>query len=564
MLKRLRPSIKIPSPFRGVRYLFYRFGNWRRRRFRDLDYILLTLPTSIPALPESRDWLRRRVFGNPPLSLLDLDRNFERIGDDPRPKGVILHLRGLSMSLADLQTLCGSILRLRQRGKRVVCFAHGYDNATYYVASAADEIIIQPGGMVNTIGLVAQASFLRASLDTVGVQLDAVAISPYKGAYDTFTLDTISAEGREQLEWLLDSRFQLILESIAEGRNVTVEAVQAMIDSAPHLDEDALAAKYVDAVLHEEDLAAHLGIKHIVLWNDASKVLLNKWRRRHRKYVAVLPLTGTIVPGESGGMPVPLPIPLPFIGDDRLGDQTVVRQVRNLMKNEQATAVVLWINSPGGSVDASEAMSAALDELAKDRPVVVFMNGVAASGGYHISTPAQWIVAQPGTITGSIGVLFAKLVSHGLFENLKVNRVEFTRGANATIYSDHTPFSESQRIQIRRTVEHIYSQFLERVARSRKMSVEAIDAVGGGRVWTGQQALAHGLVDELGDLRVALAKARSLAGLPEDAPVVIIEEGGKPLAPQVADPTAGLRYVHENLRALTNTALMMMPFTWDD
>jgi protease-4 len=210
-------------------------------------------------------------------------------------------------------------------------------------------------------------------------------------------------------------------------------------------------------------------------------------------------------------------------------------------------------------------MTSALDELAKDRPVVVYMNGVAASGGYHISTPAQWIVAQPGTITGSIGVLVGKLVSRGLFENLSVNRVEFSRGANATIYSDQTSFTEAQRALMRHTVEHVYGQFIERVARSRRMSVEAVDAVGGGRVWTGQQALAHGLVDELGDLRAALAKARALADLPSDAPAMMVQGGGKPLVPQVtANPAAALQYVYDNVQALTRSALMLMPFRWDE
>lgn len=569
MIKRRFLSLKfpkLPSPLRGLRYLLHALGNWRRSRFQELDTILFTLPPSMPALPEARSWLQRRLLGDVPLSLIDLERIFERIGDDPRPKNVILRLSSAGLSLADLQTLRGSIVRLRQKGKRVVCFAQGYDNATYYLASAADEIIVQPAGLLNTIGLAASASFLRNSLDALGVQLDAVAISPYKGAFDTFTLTDISAEGREQLEWLLDGRYQMIVNGIAEGRRMMPEAVRTMIDTAPHLDEDALSAKYVDAVLHEEELAAHLGAKHLVLWRDAEKKLLKKWRKRQDKYVAILPLTGTIVPGESGGLPVPLPIPLPFIGEDRMGDATVVRQVRNLMKNKQASAVVLWIDSPGGSVDASEAMTAALDELAKDRPVVAFMNGVAASGGYHISTPARWIVAQPGTITGSIGVLYAKLVTHGLFENLRVNRMTFTRGANAGMFSEETPFTDTQREQVRRTVEHLYRQFLERVARSRHMTVEAVDAVGGGRVWTGEQALAHGLVDELGDLRVALTKARALAGLPDDAPAVMVREA-KPMVPQVAEqanPAAWIGYVEGNLRALTNRALWLMPVKWDD
>lgn len=568
MLKRVR-KFRLPfslNPIRGLRYLWHRFGNWRRSRVKKLDYILLVLPTTMPALPESRPWLRRRIFGDPPMSLADLERHFRQIADDPRPTGVILHLRGLLLSLADLQTLRASILRLRHSGKRVIAFAQFYDNATYYVASACDEIIMQPGGTVNTIGLVSQPVFLRNALDVIGVEFDAVAISPFKGAFDGLTLDSISPEGRQQTDWLLDSRYEIMLEGIAEGRNMSMDDVRAMIDTAPHLDDDALAKGYVDALLHEEGLARHLSSEHLRTWDEALKLLLRKWQPRLDKYVAVLPMTGLMIPGESGSPPATPPIPIPFIGGERLGDLTVVRQVRNLMKDERAGAVVLWVDSGGGAAIAADAMTAALRELAKDRPVVVYMNGVAASGGYYVATPAHWIVAQPGTITGSIGVILGKPVTGGLFEKLQINRMQFTRGANADIFSDLTPFDEAQRAQMQASIEHGYRQFTGYVAQGRDMSVEEVDAVGGGRVWTGKQALEHGLVDELGDLKAALDKARELAGLPEDAPAGLIQGKAKPMVPQLAEeakPAALLRYLRDNLRFISGSLLMLMPVEWE-
>jgi protease-4 len=269
-----------------------------------------------------------------------------------------------------------------------------------------------------------------------------------------------------------------------------------------------------------------------------------------------------MTPGESMSPPVDLPIP--FVGGERAGDQTIVRQVRALMKDERAAAVVLFIDSGGGAVVAAEAMTSALDELAKTRPLVVYMNAVAASGGYYVATPARWIVAQPGTITGSIGVITAKPITGGLREKLHVNALAFTRGANADLYSDDAPFSEAQRAQVRASIESTYRQFVARVAASRRMSAEAVDAVSGGRVWTGEQALAHGLVDQLGDLRAALAKARELASLPDDAPVALVGGKAKPLPPQLAaDPAAALRYPLDNARALVNgTAQVIMPIWW--
>ncbi len=551
------------NPIRLIRRGVFAFANWRRG-FQKIDYIFFTLPQQMPPLTENRGFLRERVLGKSPLSLSELNRIFERIGDDPRPKGIILNLRGLQMSLANLQTLRNSILRLRAKNKRVICFAHNYDNATYFIASAADEIVLQPGGEVATLGMRSQAVFLRDALDTLGIQMDAVAISPFKNALDMFTRRDMSPEGAAQLNWLLDSQYDILVDTIAEGRKRTTDTIRAMIDTAPHLDNVALAAAYISSVETEEDLHRRLASQHIIPWSEADKKIFKKWRKSTDKYVALLHVSGTMMPGESGKPPVD--IPLPFVGDERVGDLTVVSQVRNLMKNKDAAAVILYIDSPGGDANAAEAMTSALLELAKDRPLVVYMNSVAASGGYYIATPAQWIVAQPGTITGSIGVFSAKPVTNGLFERLRVHRTELTRGANANYLSDSTPFSDAQRERMRQTISHIYDQFVGHVSRSRGMSTEAVDAVGGGRVWTGLQAKENGLVDELGDLYAALAKARTLANLPQDAPLVLVHGKRKPLPAQFAEqsnPAAILNYLQMGVTGLcSGHPLMLMPFEW--
>ncbi|MBZ0293270.1 MAG: S49 family peptidase, partial [Anaerolineae bacterium] len=264
MVKRWLKALARLNPLRGLRYLLFSLGNLWRSRYRKLDYILLSLPTSIPPMPEKRGWLQRRFLGDPPTSLLELDRLFKQIGNDPRPKGIVITLRGLQMTLADLQSLRQSIIRLRKQGKRVIFYAQNYENATYYLASAGDEIILQPGGTMMTLGLVSQPSFFKNALDTIGVEIDAVAISPFKSALDTFTREDISPDAQAQLDWLLDSRYEIILEGIAEGRRVPLSAVRDMIDQAPHLDRDALKAGYVDAVLNEEALGTHLNAEHLV------------------------------------------------------------------------------------------------------------------------------------------------------------------------------------------------------------------------------------------------------------------------------------------------------------
>lgn len=550
--------IRATNPITALRRLRFILANrWRRRA--KIDYVSLTLSGDIPTLTEPRDWLRRRVLGAPPLSLTELERIFERIGDDPRPKGVILRLQGLTMPLAGLQSLRNSILRLQTKGKRIICFAQGYSNGLYYLASAAHEIVLQPGGEVETLGLRAEATFLKDALDIIGVRLDSIAISPYKGAFDQFSRSDISPEGQAQLEWLLDSQFEMLVQTIAEGRKTSSETIQAMIDNAPHLDSDALAAGYVNAVETEEALYRRLASKHILPFQSADKKLLKIWRKRSDKYVALINISGLMVQGESGKPPIDLP--LPFIGGQRAGDMTIVQQVRRVMLDKQAAAVILYINSGGGSASAAEAMTSALAELAQDRPVVAYMDRIAASGGYYVATPTQWIVAQPGTITGSIGVISGKPVTGELFSKLRMNRLEFTRGANAALMSDHTPYTEAQRARMFKSIDHIYQQFVGHVARSRKLSYGQVDAIAGGRVWTGVQAKANGLVDELGNLRTALHKARQLASLPDHAPLVMVGGKGQSLPAQLAEqanPATLLNYVQENVRVISSGSPLMM------
>jgi protease-4 len=315
-------------------------------------------------------------------------------------------------------------------------------------------------------------------------------------------------------------------------------------------------------VINEEGFTAHLKTKHLMLWKDADKKLLLRAKSRGEKHITLLKISGLMMPGES--MLPPIKLPIPFIGGERAGDVTVVRQIRAAMRDKQSAALVLFIDSGGGAVVSAEAMTSALEQVAKDRPLVVFMNGVAASGGYYVATPARWIVAQPGTITGSIGVITAKAIMGGLRDKLQVHTMEFTRGANADIFSDAAPFSETQRAQMRDTVVSIYDQFVERVAKSRSLSAEAVDAVSGGRVWTGAQALDHHLIDQLGDLQVALAKARELAHLPDDTPVALVAGKSKPLVPQVAsDPAAALNYALDNTRELASgRAQVVTPIWW--
>jgi protease-4 len=555
-------SFDMSSIVHGIQSAAVSLVNIQRENIQTpIDYVQFTLSSQIPQLPEHRNIIQQQVLGKAPMSMVELEIAFERVANDSRPKGVILYIRGFAMSLADLQTLRDAIKRLQSRGKRVICYAQGYHLAEYFVASAADKIILQPGGSFETTGLLRQQTFLKDGLAAIGLEADSVAITPYKGAADTFTRTKPSKESEEQLNWLMDSQYQIIVSAIAAGRSMGHDEVQAMVDNAPYIDKEALEKGLIDGLVNEEGLAAFLDSKHIVLWERADGILALKMPRNPAQYIGVIHASGMIVPGESANPPVDIPIP--FVGGERMGDITIVQQVRNLMKDPSCVALVLYVDSGGGSASASEAMASALDEFGKKKPIVVYMGAVAASGGYYIATPADYIFAQAGTITGSIGVIMMKIINNEMLKKLKFNPFYYERGKNANINASAASFTKEQRLKVRESIERIYEQFVERVAASRKMKVEEVDKISGGRVWTGQQALENGLVDELGGLYEALNKARELAKVPMDTPFGIMHKPGKPLPAQIAeqaDPAASLRYWQETLETLSGTNLMLMPF----
>ncbi len=538
--------------------------NMQRARVKAIDYVMIRVPSSFAPVPKERNLVQRQILGAPPMSLMEFVGALERIGEDPRTLGVILYFRGLSASTADLQTMRDAILRLRDKGKRALSYAPGYRTLEYFVASACDEILLPPGGMLETSGLFSQQVFLKEGMNAAGLTFDSVAISPYKSAADMLTRAEPSPEGRDQTNWLLDSIYETVIDGIAATRKMKPDEVKYMIDGALHMSNAALEAGYVDGVMNEEKLLEYLGVGKITMWEEANGQVYLPERDFSGKYVAVIYAGGMIVDGESATPPSDMPIPIPFVGGERLGDITLNQQVRNLMRDPQCGALVLYIDSGGGSATASESMASALSEFAKSRSLVVYMGGVAGSGGYYIATPAHWIVAQAGTITGSIGVIMGKLVNNEMLKKLRFNAYSYLRGDNANLNAGESHFSDEQRDMIRGSIEHIYEQFLGRVAESRGKSIDEIDAIGGGRVWTGEQALERGLVDELGSLRRALDKARELANLPETAPAILVREKGKPIGVQVAEqnPAALAGYALEGLELLSNRAQCLMPFEW--
>jgi protease IV len=489
-----------------------------RRARRPPERVAFLLEAPPPELdpPRAPPW--QRFLGRPPLSIQGLARQLRSVAAEPRVHAVVLHLRPMDLTAAQVEGLRDAIGEARAAGARVMCWAPGYTAATYCVACAADEVLIQPGGLLAPLGLVREHVFLADALDRVGVRVDLLQVSPYKTAGDPLTRRGLTPEAREMSEWLADAALADRVAAIAAGRGLDEAGARALVDGTPLTDEQAVAAGAIDAAVSEEDLPARLG-GEVRSYGAARRRLPRPRPARPGRVVALLRIEGMIVDGRSRRAPFRPPLAPPLLFQDQCGDLTVVEQARALAADRRTGAVVVWVDSPGGSASASESMAAALAALARRKPVVAVMGSVAASGGYYVTTPAVRVFARGGTITGSIGVLAGKLVAGGLLDRLLVRRELVVRGEHSAMWSPEAPFTESERQRMSAFIGRSYRLFLERVAAGRRRPVTEIEPVAGGRVWTGRQALGHGLVDELGGLPAGLAEARRLAGLRDDAPL---------------------------------------------
>lgn len=513
---------------------------WRRLR-RPPEHVafLIEAPPPEPMPPPGPFW--QRFVGRPPLSVQALAAQVRQVTAEPRVRAVVLHLRPLPLSQAQAGALRELIAEVRSAGIRVISWAPSYTAATYQVACAADEVLMQPGGMVAPLGIAREYLFLADALERVGLRADVVKISPYKTAADLLTRRDFSPEAREMAEWLADSAFDDCVAAVAAGRRLDQPDARALVDASPYTDEQALAAGAVDGLLREEELSTRLGGK-VVPWAAARRRLPYPRPTRPGRVVGLLRIEGLIIDGRSRRAPLRPPVAPPVMFQDQCGDLTVVEQARALAMDRRVGAVVVWVDSGGGSASASEAIAAALAGLARSKPVVAAMGSVAASGGYYVTTPAQRVFAHSGTITGSIGVLTGKLVTTGLFDRLLVNREQVTRGEHSAMWSPERPFTDVERGKVGELIERSYRLFLERVAAARGRTVPELEPVAGGRVWTGLQGLRHGLLDELGGLERAIAAARRLGGLRGDAPVREPRQGRRDLAPLPATAPAVLEH----------------------
>jgi protease-4 len=483
-------------------------------------WIRLRLPPALeeirpPALPFSRQ---------APLGFLDVLRTLETAAGDPQVDGVLLRLEGGPRGWSKLMTLRRAVERVREAGKPVVAWGESLGSGDLLLASAATRIWLPGAGSVALLGLRADSFFVRPLLERFDVKPELLRVGRYKAAAETFTRDGLSPENREQLEAILDDLYEALVDGIAKGRGLDPGRVRALVDRGPYRASAAVEEGLVDAALYADELPERLealtapppperpGPRRFRMLEAPAYFALRASDPGWRPLLGDLPwLTYVVLAGaiRRGGGPF-------GVTSDSLRELLEgVRTDRNVR------GVVLRIESPGGDGLASDLLWRAIDRLKREKPVVVSMGDVAASGGYYVASAADALLAEPGTLTGSIGVVGGKVDLGGLYAKVGVAKESIERGARAGMLAEDRGFTPEERAAVREEMEDFYALFLRRVAEGRALGAAELARCAEGRVWSGRRALALGLVDALGGPLEALREAARLAGLAPDERVIV-------------------------------------------
>lgn len=480
--------------------------------------VLLELDLTAPPVEQGADEPLARFLTRGRHLLRPTLRALHEAAADPHVRGLIAKVGG-GLPWAVMQELRLGVRAFAAGGKPTLAWAETFGEepgsmAGYVLATAFDQVWLQPGGDLGLLGVGVETTFVRGALDRLGIEPQLQQRHEYKNAADRFMRSEFTEAHRAALDRVVESVFAGAVEMISEGRGLDVAVVRELVDGGPHRATAAKEAHLVDVLGYRDD--AHRAISEQV-GDDVELRFADRWRPRRQVrlpvpragHVALVDIRGVIATGRSRRGP----------GGRTAGSDTVGAALRAALADSRARAVVVRVESPGGSAAASETIWREVSRLREAKPVIVSMGGVAASGGYYVACAADVIVALPATLTGSIGVVGGKVVVGGLLERLGLTTGTVSRGEHALMYSGRRGFDEPERERLAAALDAVYDDFVAKVAQGRGRPREEIDAVARGRVWTGSDAQGVGLVDELGGLRDAVRIARARAGLPEDAPV---------------------------------------------
>ena len=454
-------------------------------------------------------------------NFFDLLKAINVAAADDRVKALVGKISVSSLGLAQIQDLRQTILNFKKSGKKTYLYApsfgaFGRGTKEYYLASVFDEIAIAPNSEVGITGIGIEVPFFRAVLDKIGIKPEFYSRYEYKTAMNSFTQNKMSLPFKAEMQKLGDGIFNRMVADIAESRKLSISEVKNLINRAPLSSSEALKAKLVDIIAFKQDYLDVLQTYHKAELFDLAlyegNILNNK---KGTPSIALLVIDGVIAEGTSAADSLQ--------NEFVTGSDTVLAQLKEIEKDKNVKALVIRVNSPGGGYNAANEIWHGIEQLKQKKkiPVVVSMGDYAASGGYFVAIAGDKIVAEPSTITGSIGVLGGKVVLQGLWQKLGVNWEKIAFGKNAGILSANTPFSESEKDIFNKSLDDIYSDFTSKVAKARNLSPQQMNQVARGRVWLGEQALPLKLVDALGGIETALGLAQAASSIKPDEKIRI-------------------------------------------
>lgn len=471
------------------------------------------------------------ALGQSQTSLGQVTSTIYKAANDDRVEGLIVRI-GSGFGLpARVQELRDAVIQFRSQGKTAIAWVETFPMArggmlSYYLATAFDEIHMLPVGDVNITGLQSEAQFLKGGLEKLGVTPDMDHRYEYKNALNQYTEDAMTEAHREAAMRIIDSQMEQMATAIAEARGFGAQQLDALLDQGMFVSQDALSAGLIDKIGYRDEAydsikaAASEGAE--LLYLGAYAALTYEEQDPKADKVALIYGVGGVMQGPSEFDPLS--------GSQTMGSDTVTSAFRSAIADDSVKAIVFRVDSPGGSPVASQLIwreSMRASEAGK--PVIATMGDLAGSGGYFVAMGADKILAQPGTITGSIGVLGGKIVTAELMNKLGITFDSVETHQNAGMWTSTETFTEAQNALMQKWLDQIYTQFTEGVAEGRNMSVEDVHAIAKGRIWTGADALSNGLVDELGGLHEAFALARTTAGMVDDAPVQVFPTPKSPI-----------------------------------
>jgi protease-4 len=455
-----------------------------------------------------------------PLTVENVWSLLRKAAVDSRVKAVVIQPRGLQIGWAKAQEIRSDLEQFKKSGKPLYAYLRGPGTREYYIATAADRIILAPQDLLNLKGLRMELMFFRNTLDKVGVNVEIEHAGKYKDFGDVFTRTSMSPETREVYTSIIDELYGELVSKIAGGRHKSPEEIKRLIDQGPYISANAVMAGLVDEVRFEDEMYGEL--KKAIKSDSINKLSPRNYVKispgslglEGKSRVALLTGDGGISRGEEEQDS--------FSGDSGIKSVAFNKLLRSVGDDASIKGVVVRIDSPGGEVSASDEIWREMNLLSKKKPLVISMSDAAASGGYYISLTGDPILAYPATLTGSIGVVYGKPNLRGLYDKLGITKDFILRGQFADLDSDYKPLSDAGRAKLREGIDASYTDFVAKVAQSRRRKYDEIEPLAQGRVWLGSQARQRGLVDELGGLDRAVELIKRKAGIPAGEKVTIV------------------------------------------